>query len=164
MKLLSLATVNRHGEPRVGPVDGLFYRGRFWFGSSPKAARFRHIRARPAVSVTISTVSASPSPCTGKRCRSMPPQKPWRGSVTSSSSLRRAMVARHWRASTICLHRTNPDVHLLHRQPGFGLTSAATTSSPARQVALVTSGPMPGRAVHRSGATQVLRKFRSRSC
>ena len=52
LKLLSLATVNRHGEPRVGPVDGLFYRGRFWFGSSPDAARFRHIRARPAVSAT----------------------------------------------------------------------------------------------------------------
>ncbi len=52
MTLLSLATVNRLGEPRVGPVDGLFYRGRFWFGSSPDAARFRHIRARPSVSAT----------------------------------------------------------------------------------------------------------------
>jgi len=52
MKLLTLATVNGRGEPRVGPVDGLFYRGRFWFGSSPDAARFRHIRARPSISAT----------------------------------------------------------------------------------------------------------------
>ena len=52
MKLLTLATVNRRGEPRVGPVDGHFYRGAFWFGSAPDSVRFRHIRARPAVSAT----------------------------------------------------------------------------------------------------------------
>jgi hypothetical protein len=52
MKLLSLATVNSRGEPRVGPVDGHFYRGAFWFGSAPNSVRFRHIRARPAVSAT----------------------------------------------------------------------------------------------------------------
>jgi len=50
MRLLSLATVTAKGEPRVGPVDGLFYRGQFWFGSDPDSVRFRHIRARPAVS------------------------------------------------------------------------------------------------------------------
>lgn len=52
MKLLSLATVTAKGEPRVGPVDGLFYRGMFWFGSDPDSVRFRHIRKRPAVSAT----------------------------------------------------------------------------------------------------------------
>ena len=52
MRLLSLATVTRRGEPRVGPVDAFFYRGRFWFGSSPTSARFRHLRTRPAVSAT----------------------------------------------------------------------------------------------------------------
>ncbi len=52
MKLLSLATVTSRGEPRVGPVDGHFYRGAFWFGSAPDSVRFRHIRARPAVSAT----------------------------------------------------------------------------------------------------------------
>lgn len=52
MKLLALATVNRSGEPRVGPVDGHFYRGAFWFGSAPESVRFQHIRARPAVSAT----------------------------------------------------------------------------------------------------------------
>ena len=50
VRVLSLATVTAKGEPRVGPVDGLFYRGRFWFGSAENSFRFRHLRARPAVS------------------------------------------------------------------------------------------------------------------
>ena len=50
MRLLCLATVTAAGEPRVGAVDGLFYRGQFWFGSAPGSVRFRHIRRRPAVS------------------------------------------------------------------------------------------------------------------
>jgi len=50
VRVLSLATVTARGEPRVGPVDGLFYRGRFWFGSAHASVRFRHIRARPVVS------------------------------------------------------------------------------------------------------------------
>ena len=52
MRLLTLATVTATGEPRTSPVDGIFYRGRFWFGSAANSARFRHIRARPAVSAT----------------------------------------------------------------------------------------------------------------
>lgn len=52
MCLLSLATTTSAGEPRVGPVDGIYYRGDFWFGSSPDSLRFRHIAARPAVSAT----------------------------------------------------------------------------------------------------------------
>ncbi len=50
MCLLSLATVTADGRPVVGPVDGFFYHGRFWFGSSPDSVRFAHLRARPAVS------------------------------------------------------------------------------------------------------------------
>jgi hypothetical protein len=50
MRLLALATVSATGEPRVGPVDGLFYRGQFWFGSAPDSVRFRHIRRSPSVS------------------------------------------------------------------------------------------------------------------
>ncbi len=50
VQILNLATVTAAGEPRVAPVDGLFYRGDFWFGSSPDSVRFRHIRKRPAVS------------------------------------------------------------------------------------------------------------------
>jgi hypothetical protein len=36
----------------VGPVDGIFYRGAFHFGSAPDSIRFRHISKRPAVSAT----------------------------------------------------------------------------------------------------------------
>lgn len=50
VRILSLATVTAGCEPRVGPVDGLFYRGSFWFGSSPDAVRFSHLRVRPQVS------------------------------------------------------------------------------------------------------------------
>lgn len=52
MTLLSLATVNSRCEPIVGPVDGVFFRGRFWFGSAANSLRFKHIRARPQVSAT----------------------------------------------------------------------------------------------------------------
>ena len=50
VQILDLATVNPKGEPRVAPVDGLFYRGHFWFGSSNHSFRVRHLRARPACS------------------------------------------------------------------------------------------------------------------
>lgn len=53
VQLLHLATVTAACEPRVAPVDGLFFRGRFWFGSAQDSARFRHIRARPQVSATV---------------------------------------------------------------------------------------------------------------
>ena len=52
MRLLVLATTARDGRPVTGPVDGIFYRGRFHFGSSPESVRFRHIRERPEVSAT----------------------------------------------------------------------------------------------------------------
>jgi nitroimidazol reductase NimA-like FMN-containing flavoprotein (pyridoxamine 5'-phosphate oxidase superfamily) len=52
MTLLTLATVTRDCRPLVGPVDGVFFRGAFHFGSSPDSVRFRHIRTRPQVSAT----------------------------------------------------------------------------------------------------------------
>jgi hypothetical protein len=52
MRLLALATSTADGRPIVGPVDSIFFRGAFVFGSSPDSVRFRHIRARPAVSAT----------------------------------------------------------------------------------------------------------------
>jgi nitroimidazol reductase NimA-like FMN-containing flavoprotein (pyridoxamine 5'-phosphate oxidase superfamily) len=52
MRLLALATVTADGRPLVGPVDGIFYRGSFHFGSAPDSVRLRHIRRRPHVSVT----------------------------------------------------------------------------------------------------------------
>ena len=52
MTLLVLATITADGRPIAGPVDGVFYRGSFHFGTSPEAVRWRHIRARPHVSAT----------------------------------------------------------------------------------------------------------------
>src|SRR3954449_5525106 len=52
MRLLALATVTADGRPIVGPVDGVFLRGAFHFGSAPDSLRFRHIRTRPQVSAT----------------------------------------------------------------------------------------------------------------
>ena len=52
MTLLALATVTADGRPLIGPVDGIFYRGAFHFGTSAESVRYRHIRARPHVSAT----------------------------------------------------------------------------------------------------------------
>ena len=52
MCLLVLATGAADGRPVIAPVDGIFYRGAFHFGSAPDSLRFRHIRARPEVSAT----------------------------------------------------------------------------------------------------------------
>jgi hypothetical protein len=52
VRLLTLATVTADHRPIAGPVDGIFYRGAFHFGSSPQSIRIRHIRARPWVSAT----------------------------------------------------------------------------------------------------------------
>ncbi len=50
VRVLDLATVTATCEPRVSPVDGLFFRGRFYFGSGQESMRFRHLRVRPQVS------------------------------------------------------------------------------------------------------------------
>jgi hypothetical protein len=52
MCLLALATSSADGRPIVGPVDSVFYRGAFHFGSAPDSVRARHLRARPALSAT----------------------------------------------------------------------------------------------------------------
>jgi Pyridoxamine 5'-phosphate oxidase len=52
MSLLTVATVTGDCRPIAGPVDGIFYRGAFHFGSSPDSVRFRHVRERPHVSAT----------------------------------------------------------------------------------------------------------------
>ena len=52
MCLLVVATVTSDCRPIGGPVDGVFYRGAFHFGSSPDSLRFRHIRSRPQVTAT----------------------------------------------------------------------------------------------------------------
>jgi uncharacterized pyridoxamine 5'-phosphate oxidase family protein len=53
VQVLNLATVTPSGAPRVAPVDGLFFKGRFWFGSAPDSTRFRNIRERPDVSGSV---------------------------------------------------------------------------------------------------------------
>jgi uncharacterized pyridoxamine 5'-phosphate oxidase family protein len=52
MRLLVLATVTSDGRPITGPVDGIFHRGTWHFGSAADSMRFRHIRKRPQVSAT----------------------------------------------------------------------------------------------------------------
>src|SRR5918992_4819538 len=52
VQVLNLATVTRACAPRVAPVDGLFYRGRFWFGSAAASVRFVHLRERTQVSAS----------------------------------------------------------------------------------------------------------------
>ncbi|MEN9644495.1 MAG: hypothetical protein RL238_1164 [Actinomycetota bacterium] len=52
MNLLVLATVSSDGRPIAGPVDGIFFRGHFHFGSDPNSLRFRHIRRNPHVSAS----------------------------------------------------------------------------------------------------------------
>lgn len=52
MRLLVLATATADGRPLVGPVDGYFLHGTFWFSSGTDSVRMRHLAARPAVSAT----------------------------------------------------------------------------------------------------------------
>jgi Pyridoxamine 5'-phosphate oxidase len=53
IEVLDLATVTPKGEPRVAPVDGLFFRGSFWFGSAENSMRIANIRSNPAVSAVV---------------------------------------------------------------------------------------------------------------
>jgi hypothetical protein len=52
MCLLVVATVTADGRPIAGPLDGIFYRGAFHFGTSPDSVRYRHLLRRPQVSAT----------------------------------------------------------------------------------------------------------------
>ena len=52
MRLLALATATADGRPLVGPVDGYFLHGAWYFSSARNSVRMRHLRARPAVSAT----------------------------------------------------------------------------------------------------------------
>lgn len=52
MCLLVVATVTADCRPVAGPLDGIFYRGAFHFGTSPDSVRHRHLLARPQVSAT----------------------------------------------------------------------------------------------------------------
>jgi hypothetical protein len=52
MCLLVVATVTADCRPIAGPLDGIFYRGAFHFGTAPESVRYRHLLARPQVTAT----------------------------------------------------------------------------------------------------------------
>ena len=52
IKHVSLGTVNARGEPRVAPLDAYFVHGRFVVSTGGRSMRLRHMRARPAVSLS----------------------------------------------------------------------------------------------------------------
>jgi pyridoxine/pyridoxamine 5'-phosphate oxidase len=52
MCTLNLATVTANGEPRISAVDGHFLHARWVFTTSGTAAKARHLRARPAASIS----------------------------------------------------------------------------------------------------------------
>ena len=51
MKVLSVATVTATGEPRISALDGHFLHATWSFSTAGTAAKARHMRDRPAVSV-----------------------------------------------------------------------------------------------------------------
>ena len=51
-KQIAVATATTAGDPRVAPVDALLLHARFHFGTHESAARIRHLRARPRISLT----------------------------------------------------------------------------------------------------------------
>jgi uncharacterized pyridoxamine 5'-phosphate oxidase family protein len=52
IKHVALGTVTAKGEPRVAPLDSLFVHGRFVVSTGGRSVRLRHMRVRPAVSLT----------------------------------------------------------------------------------------------------------------
>ncbi len=52
VKQVAAATVNSKGEPRVAPIDAVFFHGRFNLSTDLKSLRARHLLKRPSVSVT----------------------------------------------------------------------------------------------------------------
>ena len=52
MKVIVVATVTAAGEPRTSCVDGHFLHGTWIFSTDSGAHKARHLRARPAVSLT----------------------------------------------------------------------------------------------------------------
>ncbi len=51
MRVVAVATVTAHGEPRISALDGHFLHGTWAFSSSGTSAKARHLAVRPGVSV-----------------------------------------------------------------------------------------------------------------
>jgi hypothetical protein len=49
---VALATVTKQGEPRVAPINAIFFRGSFYVPTVAESARARNIARRPAVSLS----------------------------------------------------------------------------------------------------------------
>jgi uncharacterized pyridoxamine 5'-phosphate oxidase family protein len=49
---VAAATVSSHGEPRVAPIDAAFFHGKFHLSTDLDSLRARHLRKRPALSLT----------------------------------------------------------------------------------------------------------------
>ena len=50
VQVIVVSTVTSDCRPIAGPVDGLFYRGAFHFGTSAGSVRFNHLGRRPQIS------------------------------------------------------------------------------------------------------------------
>lgn len=50
VQVIVVSTVTSDCRPIAGPVDGLFYRGAFHFGTSAGSIRFNHLSRRPQIS------------------------------------------------------------------------------------------------------------------
>jgi tellurite resistance protein len=77
MKVLTLATVTAKGEPRVSAVDGHFLHGRWTFGTDGRAAKARHLGARPAVSAAHADGERLGIFCHGRAVRLTPDDPSW---------------------------------------------------------------------------------------
>ncbi|GAA1395128.1 hypothetical protein GCM10009613_44360 [Pseudonocardia kongjuensis] len=53
MCTLAIATVTRRGEPRISGADGHLLHGRWVVGTHRRAAKARHLAARPGISATF---------------------------------------------------------------------------------------------------------------
>ena len=51
MKTIAVAAPAPNGDPLVGPMDGWFLHGKFYFSSSGDAVRIRGLRKRPRASI-----------------------------------------------------------------------------------------------------------------
>ena len=52
MRAVAIATVTLKGEPRVSPVGAVFHRTKFHIPTAEYSMRIRHLRKRPAISLT----------------------------------------------------------------------------------------------------------------
>ncbi|WP_256837808.1 pyridoxamine 5'-phosphate oxidase family protein [Ornithinimicrobium faecis] len=77
MRVLSLATVTARGEPRVSAVDGHLLHGQWTFGTDGRAAKAKHLEARPSVSLAHVDGERLGVFCHGQAIRLSPGDPEW---------------------------------------------------------------------------------------